>query len=366
MQYYRNYKTGEKVYVVDDSNDVFLKLNNGDQIKRDSFFKLYGLYADEQNQLLKEINESREKLETQINRNLIPNISNTPNYVKTDRIDLDDFFNQSSNLANMANKLSNVDTNKIVDLPDSMAKSIKVIDPGENVSYDNLSSLDEKKSNLINNYNAVASQTGQKTIQNQRLTDDDIRKKYMPVDENSDNIPLMNKNIRKDEIDNETGLNGRQLMIRQQAIEAGQPDPFIDKINKWREDKGLSNVKINPQISNNIIKSKTDEHDVMNMILSMFENDFVVKINVPIQTTITDPIILKPLLKKIKGDVVDYYTQEALNQLYGNVSEIKDMLYNEIYEKIHGEKLVKKSVKVKKAVKKKVENNKIENEENNI
>lgn len=353
---YRHIKTNEQVEIIED-NVNYYKLSNGSSIKKDIFFKYYVPI-----------------IKNEISTN---NISSSENYINENHnftdtnnnshgIDPVDFL-YSTNFNNITNDIKKIDTTRVTnDVPDLMRSNVKVNNLEgdsnfENNQFENNISLEERKKQLLMEY--------------QRSHPEEFKdnKKFQEIND-EENIPLLNEHKQMVEnqkpkvnqnIDPETGLNEKETFLRNQSLFANQPDPYAEKVKDWKEkhkfDKYINNISdknISTTSSENVDISKPviKKEDMMMTILESFEKNFPIKIKIILDEFISEPIFIKMINKNLKGDIVEYYTDEIISKMLSDISSLKKTIYDTIYNIVYKDEIDKKNSKSKKNFKKVDEN----------
>ena len=367
---FKNNKTGEIVSIVDNNNDTFIELSNGVKIVRDIFINMFTPHYDysetvdaesfmnqkthikvekpltKEEKMKSDIAANQKKI--QENTHLLQQSGQLPNQ-KMDVVDPEDFLNNANNLTilNEVKKLNDINTSNLVDVPDSMKTEVKFTEVNSNTEQG--LSLEQKADVVRKQWNETADQRGEQKM-TVRLSEDDLSK-YEQVDEDDPNAILQIQNVQqkpKSKINPETGLTPREELIRKQQIDAGQGDPYSQRIDEWISNKVIEMpiIEINSEVineNNEIMENKenniqkTNQNDIASSMFDMLEKVYDIQIDLSIKEKIAEPSFIRMFAKNLKGDIVDYYAQQILKDLLSDIPNLKKKIYDKIKQEVYGE-----------------------------
>lgn len=253
-------------------------------------------------------------------------------------------FNNAGNrslLSSLQSQAKGINTNN-TNIDPNVCDGVKIITPVmegvDNTTIDNNlanqnmfsegESLDDKKARLIREYNLDNKNTPNKKLSYVEKMEEEIRN-----GNNKNNEVLHEEQIRTQdsdfEIDPETGLNKKQLEIREQYFELGKDDPFEDKIRKYKE----RNLPTKNTVKKNVPEMVGKEHNPM---FAMFKKCYDISIDLSVKEKISEPDFIKMATRNLEGDIIDYYTETVIEKLLKNIEEVKKDVYKQIYVSVFG------------------------------
>lgn len=238
---FENKENGEIVIVKSDDN-IWVTLENGVKIKKDSFFNKY-----------------------------------------TETIDPALFFNNRSDIEDLANKITKIDTDKITNNDMDQQPIIRKVDE----SYENIANDIDKKQQMIQDF-----------LEKQKLKDSELSK-YKQVSEEGENKPIYNN-----------------------------PNyPEYDPNIKMDRDK----TKKIP-----IVEKNPDEE--MYKFFKGFKKNHKITIELKFEEMISDPEFLKLMMNNFEADIIKYYTIEIFKNIANNPKKVEDEIYKQLEEIILNKK----------------------------
>jgi len=372
---FKNNKTKEIVHIVDNTNDMFIELSNGVQIKRDLFVNMFTPYYDyletvdpesfmnqktqikvekpmtPEQKMQADIANNKKKI--QESTKFLQNTGQLPpqNIEVVDAIDF--LYGNNNSIMEVSNQLKNVDTTKVADVPESMKTEVKMNE--NNVKQEDGLSLEQRADLVRREWNTTAEQRGELKMTT-RLNEEDLSK-FKQVDEDDPNVVLQIKqNVPqkpKSKVNPETGLTPREELIRKQQIDAGQGDPYSQRVMEWQAQKAIEAPIVNTdevlnKINTDVMKQPVEQtieqpiqnnavNNMANSMFDMLEKVYNISIDISIKEKIAEPAFIRMFAKNLKGDVIDYYAQQMLKDLLGDIPGLKKKIYNKIKSEVYGE-----------------------------
>jgi hypothetical protein len=339
---YKDIKTGEIVTVAGD-NSSFMILSNGSQILKSIFNKKFiPVSATDMSKLKNEIDTNMSIISEQIKHN----ISN----MSKDVIDPTEFFNSplSIPVKEIQEKLSNINTDVIADIPDSQRIKVNTpIDGTTTVIPDNGLTLEQKAEKL----------KAELKRQNYELKSQVDPNQYKQIDENDDNaiqnFVNNNKPKRSKQLD-ENGLTIQQEEIRQNQIQLTGVDPFKEKIEKYRQehfqesvDQALVESQVTetstityeqPQIINQMNQThQTQFEDDDTRVFRKFKRSYPITLNIKVEDKIAKPEFVKLMSEGYEADIIRFYAKDIIKNILSDIKGLEDKIYEQINDIVNGE-----------------------------
>jgi len=334
MGSFKNINTNEVVKVMSETENQYV-LDSGVKIDKQLFTQKYVSNDVEPTHVVESQNQA-----------IIPQ---QPTQSQSNSVNADDFFNTITPIEGFE-KIKTVNTTGMIDAPQRregwIPDNIKDLEVENSDTHQiqqqtqqqtGTMSLEQQKQIMRENYNAAHST--QEQIQNQGYGN-------KPIDINDDQAiqEMMNKNITKKPLKqiDENGLTSEQEYIRQQQMELTGNDPFKDKIIKYRSQQGLNpNPIANPrpvqqQAVQQPIQQITSEEDEVIKMFKKFKRNYTIKIKFELKDKIGKPDFIQMMADGLDGDIIQFYTDELFRKFIGDIDDIKDDIYNQIYKKVYG------------------------------
>jgi hypothetical protein len=150
---------------------------------------------------------------------------------------------------------------------------------------------------------------------------------------------------------NENGLTEAQEIIRKQQIELTGEDPFLEKIQKFRQSKGYNVEPVkNPTVfveQNQQSDQPTQQQNVQNVhhvqvedptinLFKKFKRNHNISLNLKIKDKISKPDFIKVMADGLEGDIIQFYTDDIFSSFLKNTEGIKTEIYNQIHKNVYG------------------------------
>jgi hypothetical protein len=334
------YKDANNEIVTIFSEDVnFYTLSNGVKMKKElferKFTKVDNNIVDANNFLnqqtpLNVINKNKQP-QQQMNETQVINTG-------TEVIDPIDFLNSTSipNANQLINELNTIDTNKVVDVPDSMRQTIIRRDADSNIVDDDPVSIEQKKKMLIQEYNRSALASGAPPIKPNFVDEND--EKAIDRFLQQGQAPVKQKTL------NENGLTEAQERVRQEQIAISGIDPFADKISEFKKNKQQENTQqiANQTIGLDLTKQNSTIIETTSQNLSTedesykffknFKRNFDVDLNIKISEKIADPEFLRLMSNNFEADILKFYSKEILKNILSDITAFEDNIYKQLHK----------------------------------
>ena len=306
---YINKSNGEKVRIVSDVGN-FYTLNNNLKVAKDIFKNRYVLLQDNDTAsntvsqsvdandfLSQQTNITREQPKTQEQQpQQIQENKQVDQYIASDNsvMDADAFLNSSSIQMGSA---TNMSENAMEGASNTTTEIVRV---------DNNSSLDDIKAEMLKKHNIQQSQQETQPQQTQKVL-------------------------------NENGLTEGQERLRDEQIRLGQPDPFKDKVAKYKASRQSNVSNTNNDITLNDTVLNKPVVTPSNDLFKKFKKNYDINIKLNIDDKISKPDFIKIMADGLEGDIIQYYTDRVFEKFITDMVSIKENIYEQIHLEVYDE-----------------------------
>lgn len=278
---FQNIENQEIVFIVGD-NGVFYNLSNGANIKKDIFFQKY-----------------------------------------TEMIDPTSFFEKQSaaGLAELAEKIKNVDSSKAVDgdfIPQVKYKKDTI---NENLQYPNNTDPLMYKEMLIKKY-----ENEKRDLSQYKVYDDDDE---AAADFERKNIPQIEQKQRNNQ--------------KYQDNKKYENEEYLNSEN-YSE---MKNESVENKIDNNT-KIYTSPEEESFRFFKSFKKIYPIKLTIDFDERIADPNFIKMMAINYEGDIIKFYTKEFMNRIYNDPGFLENKIYGKLKSLIFKEKDIEKKPRIRK------------------
>jgi predicted RNA-binding protein Jag len=315
--YYKKDDPTKVVSIVDDSQESFYQLSNGQMIKKDVFFKYF---VESEN--VPRVNESYKP-------------KNTPT---SDFVDPNSFFTKSSlNLSqNDILKLKNTDPEKGV--LEGVDRTEFIINTA-NKTKDSVPIINEKARQPLTQPQFSANDSIVKEVDETRLpipdhtntdvsqyrvyeNDDDAYADFVNKGSNPQPTPEPKPQQPKVEVD--------------QVYEDEKLAYGLEEANKRREIRLKRSGRTETQQPTVEQKIQQVEMDPSEIMFKTFKRNHDIKIKVEFSNKIGNPEFIKMMMENMDGDIVGFYKKLILNDIRNNFQVIENEVERQIKEEIFG------------------------------
>lgn len=344
---YKHIENGDIVKIVND-NGKFYTLNNGVNIDKQLFANKYSIINDNVNIGSKTEIDPNRFLNQQTNYqkpkvpNVIQNTQTTPtiNENISSSINPDDFFNSSNINIQGVDSLQQMDTSRMVDVPESQRTQIIDKTNQEIAPVQNTTTMEEEKRRLLEKYSNISQpQQGIGTDYIDENNDDAI-----------DNMMKRQEPVKVQQPVNENGLTDYQESFRQQQIELTGTDPYAEKVRKYREaqrKQDIYDIPLNSPKTEQVVQPQPTQQaqpqpiqEPSDPVYSFFKSakrSHTVNIKLDINTKIGKPEFIKMMSENLDGDFIKYYAEDILKEILSDVPKLEKIIYDQVYKEIYGE-----------------------------
>ena len=310
-KYYKKDDPTKVVSIVDDSQDAFYELSNGQMIKKDVFLKYYALM---ENAPIKE--------------------SHKPTIKGSDFVDPESFFNKS-NIVNENDilKIKNADPSKgAIDGADRT----EVIINTANQTRDAKPIINESARPVVRSMeddNSIVREVDPTKIPIPNNTNTDVSQYKVYDDEDAAYEELLNKNKPTEQIQNNPPSKIEQ--------------PPLSEIDQLFEDEKLA-FGLDEAIRRKNLRLKRTEQsmeknppmyaqvqiDPSEMMFKTFKRNHEIKINVEFTEKIAKPEFIRLMMENMEGDIISFYKKLIIQDIMNNFKIIEDEVEKQLKEHI--------------------------------